>query len=106
METICMTCKKAGDTDLAQFVIDDEGNWHHQYCFLKVVPIKEGRLMPHCEPDKQCGLSGIEAVSAAGIIRELTMDEAISAVKNIINSMSFSNEDGETLRVKRGENEI
>lgn len=62
--------------------------------------------MPHCEPDKQCGLSGIEAVSAAGIIRELTKDEAISAVKNIINSMSFSNEDGETLRVKRGENEI
>uniref|UniRef100_A0A6M3XNJ4 Uncharacterized protein n=1 Tax=viral metagenome TaxID=1070528 RepID=A0A6M3XNJ4_9ZZZZ len=44
-------------------------------------------------------LSGIEAVSADGF-RELTKDEAIAAAKNIIKSMSFSNEDGETLRVK------
>jgi len=37
------------------------------------------------------------------IIRELTKDEAISAAKNIINSMSFSNEYGEILRVKEAE---
>ena len=34
------------------------------------------------------------------IVRELTKDEAIAAAKNIIKSMSFSNEDGETLWVK------